>query len=320
MDEFQLIDRYFRRIAKSHPDVVLGVGDDAAILAENAGRQFLVTSDTHVEGVHFHKNSDPAKIGYRAFASSASDIVAMGGHARWASLALTIPNANDHWLKNFTLGSAQAMDAAGAILIGGDTTSGPLTITWNIIGTIDPGSALRRNGARDGDAIFVTGSIGGAAAALALGLTESEPSDKADACLAQCYWRPRPRYKFGPKLVGLASSCIDISDGLVADLTHIAHASHCGAEIELGKLPIVLDLRQRVGQARASRFASVGGDDYELCFTVSQWLKSTMLEVAQSEDVQVTEIGNISKEPEVRIFDASGDLVEIDKPGYQHFV
>jgi thiamine-monophosphate kinase len=319
MDEFQLIDRYFRELANDETSIILGIGDDAAILAVLPDEQLLVSTDTHVENVHFRAGADADKISYRAFASSASDIVAMGGRARWASLALTMPSADHRWLKKFTSGAAQALGGAGATLIGGDTTSGPLTITWNIIGTIAPGDALRRDGARVGDSIFVTGSIGGAAGALAHGLIDNEPQDDVHKRLADRYWYPQPQYDFAPEIVGIASSCIDISDGLIADLAHIVHASGCGAEINMDNLPFSPGLIQLVGATVANRLAACGGDDYELCFTVPEQRKSLIVELASRKEVAVTEIGRITRGSEVKVLDRNGAVVAIDKQGYKHF-
>lgn len=319
MDEFQLIDRYFRDLTNNEPSIILGIGDDAAILAVNPCEELLVSTDTHVEHIHFPASSDPEKFSYRAFASSASDIVAMGGHARWASLALTIPNADETWLQKFASGTARALRESGANLVGGDTTSGPLTVTWSIIGTIAPDSALRRDGAKVGDSIFVSGAIGGAAGALAYGLINNDPQTDVHRQLAERYWYPRPRYELGPKLVGIVSSCIDISDGLLADLGHIARASGCGAEVELEKLPIVPGLTELAGVQRAEFFAACGGDDYELCFTVSEQGKPRVYELAMQNDVTVTEIGRITHAPEVKVLDRNREIVEFDRVGYKHF-
>jgi thiamine-monophosphate kinase len=319
MDEFELIDRYFRPLGTDSPGVDLGIGDDAAILDPPAHKQLVVTTDTHVEAVHFPTGADARDIGFRSCATSHSDIAAMGAAARWASLALTIPKAEDTWLSQFALGAAEALTLSGAVLIGGDTTAGPLVISWHIIGTVAVGAALRRGGAGAGDAVYVSGTLGDAAAAVEMSLTGDGSDNDIKRDLRKRYWHPEPRFDLARKLRRVATACIDISDGLLADLAHIAAASGCGAVVEYPKLPISPALLELAGPERAHRLAAAGGDDYELCFTVPAANESELFEIAHQGGFRITRIGSIVSGAGVRVIDDAGEIVDFGERGYRHF-
>lgn len=319
MDEFELIDRYFRPLGADRPGLVLGIGDDAAILDAPAGEQLVVTTDTHVESVHFPAGANAREIGFRSCATSLSDIAAMGAAARWASLALTMPTAEDPWLEQFALGAAAALQQCGALLIGGDTTAGPLVITWHIIGSVATGSAMRRDGARDGDGVYVSGTLGDAAAALELGFTEGGGHGDFQQELRKRYWYPQPRFDLAQKLRRVATSCIDLSDGLIADLTHIAGSSRCGAVVEYSKIPLSPALLKLAGPERARRIAATGGDDYELCFTVPRRCEPELLDIAQGGDLNITRVGRMVFGAGVQVIDDSGATLDLGHRGYRHF-
>ncbi|HET7675523.1 MAG TPA: thiamine-phosphate kinase, partial [Gammaproteobacteria bacterium] len=226
MDEFALIRRFFRRDV-TRSDVVLGVGDDAALLQTPAGTELAISTDTMVEGVHFPAGAPAHAIGWRALATNLSDLAAMGATPAWATLALTLPQADEAWLQEFARGFFELADQFGVALVGGDVTQGALTVTVTIHGHVPAGAALRRSGAKPGDRVFVTGKLGGAAAGLA-----AYPNDGRGR-----YLYPQPRVAEGVALRGFASAAIDISDGLVADLGHIAEASGVGAQMALEKVP-----------------------------------------------------------------------------------
>lgn len=317
MNEFDLINHYFKPLGVNAGNVALGIGDDAAILDVPPGDQIVVTTDTQVASVHFPAAGEPAAMAYRSCAAALSDIAAMGATARWVSLALTMPGAEARWLKEFAAGAADAIRRADAVLVGGDTTAGPLTITWNIIGTLPRNSALRRDGARPDDALYVSGDLGAARAAL--DLFDSPGDDPSRRAILARYWHPEPRFALGSRLRGLASSCIDISDGLLADVTHITESSDCGAEITDAALPLLPQLVALVGLERAREFALTGGDDYELCFSVPPGHERDMQQLASKTGVAVSRIGRITREPGVRVVDSQGRTRRTARAGYRHF-
>ena len=307
MDEFELIRRFFSRPADS-PAVVAGVGDDGAVLRPTQGRELVTVIDTMVAGTHFPPAMSAGDIGYRAVAVNLSDVAAMGAEPRWMTLALTLVEADADWLAAFADGVYEAAAEWGVALVGGDTTKGDqLVVSVQMSGDLAPGTALYRSGARDGDTIYVTGTVGDAAAGLRL---LAEGAD--DHVLARRFACPTARVGTGMALAGIANAAIDLSDGLVADLSKILEASGVGAELDLQRLPLSKQLVETVGREQALRDAMGGGDDYELCFT----LPAAMLPRAIAADV--TAIGRISAEPGLLCRD--GDtVVPFDDTGYRHF-
>jgi thiamine-monophosphate kinase len=260
LGEFALIDRYFRDRGAQRADVLLGVGDDGALLRLPPGEDLVAVSDTLVDGVHFPSGSDPRSVGHRALAVNLSDIAAMGGTPRWALLSLTLPSVDEAWLEAFAAGFGDLALGHGVALVGGDTTRGPLTIGVQVLGSVPAGQGLRRSGARAGDALFVSGTPGDAAAGLASLMGRSEGTDDpTDAAAFEArFLFPTPRVALGQALLPLASACIDVSDGLVGDLGKLAAASGCAAVLDVDALP-----------STAPRHCVLhGGDDYELLFTV----------------------------------------------------
>jgi len=249
--EFEIIARYFSRPARG---AVLGVGDDAAILAPSAGMQLAVSTDLLLEGRHFASGADPRRLGHKSLAVNLSDMAAMGASPRWATLALALPEADERWLSAFADGFYALAERFGVDLVGGDTTRGPLALCVTILGEVPAGQALRRDGARPGDDIWVSGELGGAAYAL---------SDPRDAGAAKRLHEPDPRVALGEHLRGIATSAIDVSDGLAQDLGHILERSGVGATLEYARLP-----KHRIADpALEQRCVLAGGDDYELLFT-----------------------------------------------------
>jgi thiamine-monophosphate kinase len=267
LGEFQLIDRFFRDLGARRDDVPLGVGDDAALVRPPSGQSLAIAVDTLVEGVHFLPDDPPDSIGHRALAVNLSDLAAMGAEPAWFLLALTLATVDEPWLQRFAAGMGGLAKAHGVALIGGDTTSGRLTVSVTVVGFVPQALALRRDGARPGDAIYVSGTPGDAAAGLALrqGRLTAPPAG-ADRLLARFLW-PTPRLELGLRLRGLASACIDVSDGLGGDLGKLCRASGVGAEIDSARLPLSDALRELLPGPRAAAFALRGGDDYELLFT-----------------------------------------------------
>jgi len=324
VSEFDLIQIIRQRIGHSRGDVVFGIGDDAALLEPPLGRQLAACTDTLVADVHFPHDATPEDIGWKSLAVNLSDLAAMGAQPAWVLLSLTLPEADERFVERFAEGFAELASKHEIALIGGDTTQGPLSVTVSAFGFVPQGQALLRSGARAGDAVFVTGTLGDAAAALSLlrgsGLgTRDSSNEQARSELLQRLHRPDPRIFSGRALRGIANACIDVSDGLLADLGHICWASNVGAEIEADSLPISQSLRQASAPELCRDFALSGGDDYELCFTVSEENAQRVAEAFSQLDCGVTRIGRIVAEPGVRVQDANGNVVEPPRRGWQHF-
>lgn len=307
MDEFELIARYFSRPSDS-PAVVLGVGDDGAVLRPFAGRDLVTVIDTMVAGTHFPASMRAEDIGYRAVAINLSDIAAMGAEPRWMTLALTLVDADPRWLEAFAGGLYEAAAEWGVALVGGDTTRGDqLVVSVQMEGDLEPGTAVYRSGAKPGDSIFVTGTVGDAAA----GLSRFARSSRDDY-LVRRFARPTARVGVGRALAGVAHAAIDVSDGLAGDLCKILEASGAGAELDLQRLPLSQELLAAAGRERALDYAMRGGDDYELCFT----LPESALPAAVVN--QVTAIGRITGGPGLVCRDGE-TVVPFEDAGYRHF-
>ncbi|MCB1745876.1 MAG: thiamine-phosphate kinase [Gammaproteobacteria bacterium] len=315
MDEFDLIARYFAPLAARADDIVLGIGDDAALLRTPPGATLAVAVDTLVAGVHVPHDCAPAALGYRVAAVNLSDLAAMGARPRFATLALTLETAAAAWLEAFAAGLASALAPAGVALVGGDTTRGPLCVTLQLLGWA-PEVPLRRDGARVGDHVLVSGTLGDARAAL--DLLGQAAADADQAWLLERYYRPTPRLALGQALAGLAHAAIDVSDGLVADLGHVARASGVAIDVELERLPLSPALRRHAGDG-AARCAAAGGDDYELAFTVAAADRGRVIEQAAALGVTVTDVGRVVAGAGVRCRDADGRDQAAELAGYRHF-
>lgn len=314
--EFDLIAKHFTRAT---PGAVLGVGDDCALLAPTPGMQLAVSSDMLLEGRHFSPQDSPAGLGHKSLAVNLSDLAAMGATPRWATLAIALPDENDAWLTAFARGFFRMADMHAIELVGGDTTRGALTISITVMGEVPPRQALRRDGAQVGDDIWVSGVIGSAALALAYrqGRLFMEQIDAAKVLPA--LYLPTPRIGLGMALRGLASSAIDISDGLLGDLGHILERSRVGATLEFSALPTLPVAQAYLHEAVARECVLAGGDDYELCFTAPASRHDAVLAAAASASVAVTRIGHIHAEPGLTVIDVNGQPMHIDKTGYDHF-
>ncbi|MFZ1872862.1 MAG: thiamine-phosphate kinase [Chania sp.] len=318
--EFDLIARYFDRFKSLRRDVQLGIGDDCALLTVAEKQLLAISTDTLVSGVHFLADIDPADLGYKALAVNLSDLAAMGADPAWLSLALTLPDVDEAWLKAFSDSLFDQLNYYGMQLIGGDTTRGPLSMTLTINGLIPAGRALTRAGARIGDWIYVTGMLGDSAAGLAILQDRlSVDNQAAREYLLARHLRPQPRVLQGQALRDLASSAIDISDGLISDLQHVLKASECGARIELDELPISQALTGNTDAEQALRWALTGGEDYELCFTVPE-INRGALEVALSHlGADYTCIGQISPSSEGMKFYRDNKEITLPWKGFDHF-
>jgi len=299
--------------------VRIGVGDDGAVVVPPASRELVVVTDTLVEAIHFPPRSPPASIGHRAFAVNLSDIAAMGAEPAWALLALTLPDSDETWLEEFARAAGDLCRRHGVALVGGDTTRGPLSITVTVMGIVPVGVALERRGGQPGDAIFVTGSPGDAAAGLALEQNRLHVADPMSAqILRDRFLFPTPRCDVGVALRGLASACIDVSDGLGGDLEKLCAASKCGAEIDAAALPVSEALVAAVGREVAREYALTGGDDYELLFTVPLARLGAMTHAVALGLGPVTRIGTLMSGNGVRV-SARGGVTQFSGSGFDHF-
>ncbi|WP_027070673.1 thiamine-phosphate kinase [Novilysobacter defluvii] len=312
MAEFDLIDRIRRRIP-ARADVALGIGDDAALLQVPAGRQLVVCADTLNEGIHFPAGTAAADIGWKALAVNLSDLAAMGAEPAWCTLSLSLPAPDVAWLDAFLDGFLELAALHRVALVGGDTTRGPLSVSVTAHGFVEPGRALLRGGAGVGEDIWVSGTLGDAAAALAL-LEQGAPD-----ALRQRLDRPTPRVELGRALAGIATAAVDVSDGLLADLAHVCRASGVGAEVELDRLPASAALRDAVGPEQRRAFQAAGGDDYELCFTAPVERARRIEGAAAVSGVAVARIGRTVGGSHVVMRDGGGRPWAPDKTGYEHF-
>jgi thiamine-monophosphate kinase len=269
LSEFDLITRFFSRCGAPRADVVLGVGDDGAVLECPPGSQLVAAIDSLVEDVHFPAGSPARSIGHRALAVNLSDLAAMGAQPAWALLALALPAADEAWLAQFSAGLDALARQHEVTLVGGDTTGGKLCVTVQILGFVPRGTAVTRSGGQPGDAVFVSGTPGDSAAGLMLEQSRLTVADATQAqWLLERFRYPTPRVALGLALRGLASACIDVSDGLLGDCARLAEASGCGVSLDYASLPVSDALRAAVGEEQARQLALTGGEDYELCFTV----------------------------------------------------
>jgi thiamine-monophosphate kinase len=324
--EFDLIAVIRDRCAATREDVRLGIGDDAALLAVPAGHILAVSTDTLVAGVHFPQGTSAFEVGWKSLAVNLSDLAAMGATPAWATLALTLPDADVRWVRQFADGFAALAGEFKLALVGGDTTQGPLSITVTVHGFVPDGAALLRSGARVGDAVYVTGTLGDAAAGLrCLERGQEVPAGSATASVAlresliERLQRPTPRVAQGLALRGRASACIDISDGLAADLGHICSASGVGAEIDVESLPASSALFGLCDAPTRHALQLAGGDDYELCFTAADAEAPSLLGDLARGGCGATRVGRIVAGHGVNIRDAGGNPVAVKQPGWEHF-
>ncbi|HWG65891.1 MAG TPA: thiamine-phosphate kinase [Rhodanobacteraceae bacterium] len=328
--EFDLIERVHSHCAHRRGDVALGIGDDAALLDVPAGQQLVACTDTLVAGVHFPDRTAPEDIGWKSLAVNLSDLAAMGAQSAWALLALTLPDADAAFVERFAKGFADLAQAHGVALVGGDTTQGPLSVTVTALGWVPRNLALTRTGARAGDAVFVTGTLGDAAGALRLFLPpqagtaaihgkELHGAEGGGGLLRTRLNRPEPRITAGLALRGIASACIDVSDGLLADLGHVCAASKVAAEINADALPISSALAASFDAKTCRELALSGGDDYELCFTAPSARETEVVEKLARTGCGATRIGRVVAGSGVRALDANANEIEIGHVGWEHF-
>lgn len=313
--EFNLIAKYFTRAA---PNADLGVGDDAALLRVSEGHQLAISVDMLVAGTHFFQDAAPYDIGWKSMAVNISDMAAMSATPKWATLAIALPKINEAWLAEFSRGLFACAGKFNVDLIGGDTTRGPLNISVQIMGEVLKDKALRRDGAQPGDDIWVSGKLGSAALGLAhlQGKTKLD-NQVAESCLLALH-QPMPRVALGLALRGKANSCIDISDGLLADLGHILKASNLGASLTLEHITCHDYLRSHLDQPVIQQCILAGGDDYELAFTAPQSQRQAIQELGRELNLPLSLIGNTTKNTGIQVTYRQ-HILDISKKGFDHF-
>lgn len=321
--EFELIERIRAHCSLGRADVLLGIGDDAALLAPPAGHELAASTDTLVDGVHFPHGAAPRDIGWKSLAVNLSDLAAMGARPAWALLNLTLPQADADFVDQFAAGFAELAGQHHLALVGGDTTSGPLAVGVTVLGFVPAGRALRRDGARVGDGVFVTGTLGDAVAGLyctqARGGAWAQLGDSQRSALLERMRRPTPRVAAGIALRGQASACIDVSDGLLADLGHVARRSGVAIEIDAPLLPASPALLDACDEATRIALQASGGDDYELAFCASPAHEAAILRDLARSGCGATRIGRVIAGAGVRLLDAQREEIVLARSGWEHF-
>ena len=319
MDEFALIKRFFEQpnaaADRDNSYLLKGIGDDCAVLRVPNDKDLVFSLDTLVEGVHFPHNADAAELAWRLLGAAVSDLAAMGAEPNNFTLALTLPDLDQHWLQRFSENLALAAKQYKITLAGGDTTKGPLTLSAQVQGFVDRGQALLRNGAKLGDLICVTGQLGDSRAGLSL--LDEQNLDEAKRYLLERYYRPEPRVPTGLLIKEYANACIDISDGLLADLGHILNQSQVGAKLLSDSIPMSEQMQGLAGD-RALSWALSGGEDFELCFTIPKHAWPLMQQKLQGHFVSVSKIGEIVAQDGIQMYQ-NNVWQQVEKAGFNHF-
>ena len=321
MSEFDLIDQYCRNLGAHHPETRLAVGDDAAVIQIPEGSDVVVSVDSMVEGVHFRPDTAPDDLAYKLLAVNLSDMAAMGALAKWATVALTMPAQNEDWLSAFSHALHLMAERHGVQLIGGDTTKGPLNLSLNIIGLCDKGKVLSRGGAALGDDVYVSGFVGDAALGLRCLNGEVAFNEQDQAPAVNALLRPQPQVALGRRLLGVASACLDVSDGLVGDLGHIAKQSKVSLTIELDRVPLSPVFRRYLSEGGDIELALTGGDDYQLAFTAQRSLRDQIATMQSDLGVRLSRIGRVIESVDCAVaLTKQGQPHElVSQGGYQHF-
>ncbi|MDI1310050.1 MAG: thiamine-phosphate kinase [Methylotenera sp.] len=316
--EFNLIKQYFTRPTRH---TKLGVGDDAALISLSTGMEFAISADMLVAGTHFFADCDAYKLGWKSLAVNISDMAAMGANAKWATLAIALPDINASWLAEFSRGFFACADSFNVDLIGGDTTRGPLTISVQIMGEVPIGKAIKRSGAKVGDEIWVSGKLGDAALALAHIQSKLALPEAASLICAKALHAPQPRLALGLALRDIANSAIDISDGLLADLGHILEQSNVGAIVELSNIPhsTFVDYPIDLHDESLRKLVLAGGDDYELCFTAPVQMHAEIVKICEKIKLQLSCIGHITSNTGLILHGLENEILNIKETGFDHF-
>ncbi|MGB0894556.1 MAG: thiamine-phosphate kinase [Parashewanella sp.] len=319
MKEFQIIQQYFSGIGPKRKDVVLGIGDDCALLQPTENQLVAISCDTLVEGTHFLPDMPAKDLGYKSLAVNLSDLAAMGAEPAWMTLAISLPEIDEQWIAEYSQGLHEVAEYYNIALAGGDTTRGAKSLTITVNGQVPQQKALTRSGAKVGDWIYVTGTLGDSALGLDLLLDKQQAADKRDAeFLVNRHYRPTPRVLAGYSLRGIANSAIDLSDGLYADIQHILKASNVGAKVNLELLPLSDAMRNTVEHNRALEYALTGGEDYELLFTVPESQDGTLITAMKQARVPYRKIGQITSENTLTLL-KDNQVFPFEHKGFKHF-
>ncbi|WP_455212822.1 thiamine-phosphate kinase [Kaarinaea lacus] len=321
LTEFQSIRDYFSKQSVQRAEVDLSIGDDCALLSIPENKQLAISVDAFVSGVHFPEQTTAADIGYKALAVSLSDLAAMGAEPAWVTLVMTSPALEEGWVNQFCQGFFQLASQYNVQLIGGDTTTGPLSVTTQVGGYVAKNQALLRSGAKPGDLVYVTGAIGEAGLGLKILQEKLELPQQyrhLSELLIERLNRPTPRIEIGQALLGIATAVIDVSDGVAADLNHILEMSGIGGRLQVEKLPVSECFSTIADQVGGCEQALTAGDDYELLFTAPQDLEHKLQQIAEEKNCNITCIGQIEEQPGLRCYN-EGELFELEILGYEHF-
>ncbi|GGI68783.1 thiamine-phosphate kinase [Shewanella gelidii] len=318
MKEFQLIAKYFTGRSQSRRDVQIGIGDDCALVTPAENKSIAISCDTLVENVHFYPDIPAKHLGYKSLAVNLSDLAAMGAEPAWMTLALTMPEVDETWLEQYTEGLFDVADYYGVSLIGGDTTRGTRAITITVHGQVPTDKALRRNTAQAGDWIYVTGTLGDSALGLDILRNKQQVPGQYESYLTHRHYRPTPRVLAGQSLRNLASSAIDISDGIVSDITHILKGSELGAVISVEDLPLSEAMQASVSNDEAIGYALTGGEDYELLFTIPEAQKGALETTLGQTGVKFTQIGQMTQGTSLRLLKDGESYIPANY-SFEHF-
>ncbi len=318
LSEFNIIERFFVREKPVRKDVLLGIGDDCALLSVPSGQALAVSMDTLVEGVHFLHDTAAADVAHKALAVNLSDLAAIGAEPAWVTLSLSIPKVDLGWLQSFSDTFFELLEHYGLQVVGGDTTKGPLSLTVQVHGFIPENVALKRSGAKAGDRVCVTGPLGDASLGLQIAQHRLAANGPVRDYLLSRYYRPKPRVAAGIALRSRASAAIDISDGFLQDLGHICKASKVGAVINADDIPLSAEAKKVISLDRAIEHALTGGDDYEICFTVNDDNFVKVEKALEIVGIGCHTIGRISGKSGVRVM-RNGEALELKKQGFDHF-
>ncbi len=313
MTEFDLIYKLINTQSINRKDVLTGIGDDCAILSVPEGYSLAVSMDTLVEGVHFPESVSAFSIGYKSLAVNLSDLASTGAKPAWVTLSLTMPSADERWITEFVKGLFALANKYNVQLVGGDTCSGPLSVTIQAHGFVK--KSLLRSGAKPGDLIFISGSIGDAS----LGLHSYNGKDGIHKYFIDKLNQPEPRVDLGLALAEIATSCIDISDGFISDLGHICEQSRCGAEVKLNDVPVSVDYKKYFNDQPDYTNAISFGDDYELCFTIGSKNIIKISDISKSLNIQLTCVGEITDSNTLKFFDDNHKELNLSNKGFEHF-
>lgn len=319
MKEFDIIDTFFCQGGYQRKDVQLGIGDDCAIVSVPQGQSLAVTTDTLIADVHFLSSAAPADVAHKALAANLSDLAAMGAEPAWISLSLSMPEADLDWLNEFSAELLQLTEYYSIQLIGGDTVQGPLAITITAQGFVPQNVGITRTGAKPGDWIYVTGTLGDAGVGLAIAQKHIAIPDPDNGYFLARYNRPTPRVMAGTLLRRQANACIDVSDGLIADIQHIIKGSQCGATIQVEKLPLSQAMKNNLSVDEAIKYALSAGDDYELLFTVSEELRGNLEVALANANVQAMCIGQMNGNSDKLNLKFGQEDYPFQVSGYEHF-